>query len=136
MGISDPGLLYSTTFLLTIVIHYRFVMSSTAFEAATFSCAIRGYRVYRNIWQPKESETLQCYHESDNDYGLFAIKACRDAEFHRQIVGDLPLEMSRLTKFLLDHGATVTTTFSGTHCLEIPCVVNAKLTGTKKNKKI
>ena len=111
-------------------------MLSTAFEAATFSCAIRGYRVYRNIWQPKESETLQCYHESDNDYGLFAIKACRDAEFHRQIVGDLPLEMSRLTKFLLDHRATVTTTFSGTHCLEIPCVVNAKLTGTKKNKKI
>ena len=44
--------------------------------------------------------------------------------------------MSRLTKFILDGGATVTTTFSGTHCLGILCVVNLKLIGTKKNKKI
>ena len=28
-------------------------MSSTTFETVTFSCAIRGYQIYRNIWQPK-----------------------------------------------------------------------------------
>ena len=111
-------------------------MSSTAFEAVTFSCPSRGYHVYRNIWQPEENEALQCYHESENVYNFFAVKACRNAAFHQQIVGDLLLEMSRLTKFMLDGGATVTTTFSGTHCLEILCVVNLKLIGTKKNKKI
>ena len=115
-------------------------MSSTTYETVKFSCAIRGYHVYRNVWQP-----LKCDHESDNDYDLFAIKTCRDAEFHPQIVGHLPPEVSRFTKFLLDRGATITATLSSTNYrrlplvqggLEIPCVVNAKLIGTKKNKEI
>ena len=118
-------------------------MSSTTFETVKFSCAIRGYHVYRNVWQPKENETLQCNHESDNDYDLIAIKTCRDAEFHPQIVGHLTIEISQFTKFLLDRGATITA--SSAHYrrsslvqgdLEIPCVVNAKLIGTKKNKGI
>ena len=57
-------------------------MSSTIFQTITFSCAIRGYHVYRNIWQPKENEALQCYHELDNHYELFSIKTCQDAEIH------------------------------------------------------
>ena len=88
---------------------------------------------------------LQCDHESDNDYNLFAIKAFRDSEFHPQIVGHLQLVIYRFTKFLLDRGATITASFSSTHYrrsplvqggLEIPCVVNEKLIGTKKNKEI
>ena len=60
-------------------------------------------------------------------------------------MGHLPLEISWFTKFLLDCGATITASFSSTHYrrsplaqggLEVPCVVNAKLIGTKKNKKI
>ena len=73
------------------------------------------------------------------------MKICRDAEFHPQIVGHLPLEISRFTKCLLDRGATITATLSSTYyqrsppvqgVLEIPCLVNAKLIGTKKNKEI
>ena len=60
-------------------------------------------------------------------------------------MGHLPLEISRFTKFLLDRGATINATLSSTHYrrspqvgvgLEIPCVVNAKLIGTKKYKLI
>ena len=60
-------------------------------------------------------------------------------------MGHLPLEISRFTKFLLDRGATINATLSSTHYrrspqvgvgLEIPCVVNAKLVGTKKYKLI
>ena len=69
-------------------------MSSATYETVKFSCAIRGYHVYRNVWQPKENETLQCDHEADNDYDLFATKTFRDAEFHPQIMGHLPLEIS------------------------------------------
>ena len=97
-------------------------MSSTTYETVKLSCAIRGYHVYKNVWQPKENETLQCDHESDNDYDLFAIKTCRDAEFHSQIVGHLPLEISGFTKFLLDRGATITTTLSITHYRRSPLV--------------
>ena len=87
----------------------------------------------------------KCDHESENDYDLFAIKTCRDVEFYPQIVGHLPLEISWFTKFVLDCGATIAVTLSSTHYqrsplvqggLEIPCVVNAKLIGTEKNKEI
>ena len=55
------------------------------------------------------------------------------------------LETSQFTKFLLDSGAAITTTLSSTHyqrsppvkgVLEIPCVVNGKLIGAKKNTEI
>ena len=112
-------------------------MSSTPYKTVKFSCAIQGYYVNRNVCQSKENESLQCYHEPDNDYDLFAIKTYQGAEFH------LTLEISQFTKFLLDCGARITATFSSTHYrklslvqggLDIPCVVNAKLIGTKKNK--
>ena len=60
-------------------------------------------------------------------------------------MGHLPLEISCFTKFLLDCGAAVTATLIKTHYrsstllqggLEISCVVNANLIGTKKNKEI
>ena len=122
-------------------------MPLTTYETVKFSCLIRGYHVYRNVWQPKENEALHCDHVSDNNYDLFAIKTCRDAELHPQIVGHLPLEIYRFTKFLLDRGAIITATLSSMHYrrsplvqggLEIPCVVNAKLIliGAKKNKEI
>ena len=88
---------------------------------------------------------LKYDYESENDCDLFAIKTCRDAEFNPQILGHLPLEISRFTKFLLDRWATITATLSSTHYrrfplvqegLKIPCIVNAKLIATKKNKEI
>ena len=118
-------------------------VSSATYETVTFSCVIQNYQVYRNISKQKENEMLQCYHKSDNDYDLFATKTSRNAEFLQQIVGHVPLEISCFTKFLLDRGATLTATFSSTHYqrltqvqggLEIPCVVNAKLISTIKNK--
>ena len=121
-------------------------MSLTTYETVTFNCAIPGYQVYRNIWQPKFFSKLQCYHVSDNDYYLlFAIKTYQDAEFYQEVVGHLRLRISRFSKFLLDRGTKVTATHSSTHYqrsplveggLEIPCVVNSKLIGTKKNTEI
>ena len=109
--------------------------------------AVRGFHVYRSIWLPKESQVLSCSHEvDDNMYDLFAIKTCiKDESGKEQIVGHLPLELSRVTKYLLDRGAVVTVTLSSTHYrrsvlvqggLEIPCIVKAKMIATEKNKLI
>ena len=38
-------------------------MLSTTYETVKFSWAIRGHHIYKNAWQPKENETLQCDHE-------------------------------------------------------------------------
>ena len=113
-------------------------------ETVEYSAAIHGFHVYRNTWQLQENQILLCSHETENPYDLFAIKTyVNDAQEGEQIIGHLPLELWRITKFLLDHGAIVNAIISGTHyrCsvlvqggLEIPCTVKAKIIGTEKNK--
>ena len=71
-----------------------------------FSAVVRGFHVYRDIWKPYESECLRCEYELDNLFDMFAIKVC----LNDNIVGHLPREISRPTKFLLDRGAQVTAT--------------------------
>ena len=108
-------------------------------KTSEFSSAVRGYHHYRNTWFPQESEVLDCYHEFENTFDMFAIKTCKS---NGQIVGHLPREISRVTKFLLDRGAVVQATLSTTHYrrsplvqggLEIACKVSVKMPGTIKN---
>lgn len=108
-----------------------------------YSSAVRGYHYYKRYWTPVESQTLDCQHEIDNPYDFFAIKIT-----DRQsgaIVGHLPMENSRATKYLLDRGARVVATLTSTnYCvsplvqggLEIPCLVNIFMPLTLKNKQL
>ena len=70
---------------------------------------------------------------------MFAIKTCKS---YGQIVGYLPREISRVTKFLLDRGAILQAARPTTHYrrsplvqgrLEITCKVSVKIPGTIKN---
>ena len=70
-------------------------------KVSEFFSAIRGYHYYRNTWNPEESEVLQCSHELEDAFDLSAIKACKP---EGQIVGHLPMEIARVTKFLLERG--------------------------------
>ena len=99
--------------------------------------------IFVEMFRNKKKWTLQSDHALDNGHDLFAIKACRDAEFYPQIVSHIPLGISWSTKYLLNCETTITATLSGTYYqrsllvqrgLEIPWVVNAKLISTNKNK--
>lgn len=53
----------------------------------------------------EEIQALSCLHEVHSMYALFAIKAClKDKRGKEQIVRHLPIEISHLTKYLLDRG--------------------------------
>ena len=108
-------------------------------KTSEFSSAVRGYHHYRNTRFPQESEVLDCYHEFENTFDMFAIKTCKS---NGQIVGHLPRQISRVTKFLLDRGAVVQATLSTRHYrrsplvkkgLKIACKVSVKIPGTIKN---
>ena len=103
------------------------------------SSAVRGYHHYRNTWFPQDPEVLDCYYEFENTFDMFAVKTCKS---NGQIVGHLPREILRVTKFLLDRGAVVHATLSTKHSrrsplvqvgLEIAYKVFAKMFGTIKN---
>ena len=97
--------------------------------------------IYRNVWCPYISEKLECYHEFGNAFDIFAIKTCKVSG---EIVGHLPREISRATKYLLDRGAKVSAELVITSNyrrsplvqggLEIECTVVVKMPGTVKNQ--
>ena len=101
-----------------------------------FTCAMRGYHHYQREWLPDVEEILECAHEKNNLFDRYAIKTTRKKT--NQIVGHLPTEISRITKFLIDRGAVVTAKLTSDHYrrspliqggLEIPCLVTAKMNG-------
>lgn len=91
--------------------------ATTTFE---YSAAVRGYHVYRKTWLPKFGEQLDCYFEQNNMFDCFAIMVCEKNE--RKIVGHLPKEVSRITKFILDRGAVVTAEITSHHYRRSPLV--------------
>ena len=117
-----------------------------AVESFNYDCAVRGYHVYKSVWEPKERQVLSSSHEENDTCDIFAIKTCLTDETGKEkIVGHLPLELSRFTKYLLDRGAVVSAQLTSTHYersvmvqggLKIPCLVKVKMIATEKNKRI
>ena len=88
-------------------------------KVSEFFSAVRGYHFYRNPWNPEESEVLQCSHELENAFDFFAIKTCKP---EGEIVGHLPMEIAKVTKFLLARGAVIIATLNTTNYRRSPLV--------------
>ena len=89
-------------------------------------------------WKPKEGEILECLHKENNPYDVFPIKVCKSNNA-QNVVGHLPMEISRITKFIPQRGARVQATVSGKHYrrspliqggLEVPCLVTVTMPGS------
>ena len=109
----------------------------------TVQSAIRGFHVYKAIRQPEEGEKLISEHEENNKYDLFAIKVCRPLD--RKIVDDLPIAISRITRFIIARGVIVEAQLTAAHYrrsplvqggLEIPCSLTFKMPATKKSSEL
>ena len=64
-----------------------------------------GYHYYRKYGEPQVKQKLECVHEKYNPYDVFDMKTGDTSS--GITVGHLPIENSRITKFLLNRGATV-----------------------------
>ena len=64
-----------------------------------FSAVFHGFHFYRRAWVPTKSEKLVCAHDANNPFDDFAIRTMNNSG---QTVGHLPMELSRITKFLID----------------------------------
>ena len=79
----------------------------------------------------------------NNPFDIFAIKVCKIPS--NEIVGHMPMELSRVTKFLIERGANVSLKLTSTNYrrsplvqggLEIPCLVTVTMSGTIINQLI
>ena len=104
----------------------------------TLKAAVRGFHVYKAIWH-----LLASSHEENDTHDSFAIKTCQlDSG---KIVGHLPIELSRISKFILDSGTKIEVKLRETHyrrsplvqgSLEIPCHLVIRMLNTMKSAKL
>ena len=73
----------------------------------SFDTAVRGYHFYRKYWKPYLYQKLDCSHEPGNAFDRFAIKMSIKENGKEKIVGHIPREISRPTKFLITRGAVM-----------------------------
>ena len=87
----------------------------------SFDSAVRVYHFYRKYWMPYLLQRLDCYHEPNNALDQFAIKMVmiEKKKKREKIVGHLPREISRPTKFLLVRGAVIPTEISSVKSIDI-----------------
>ena len=79
---------------------------STSFKQKNGECSSKGFPRLQSELEPKEDELLECSHEKDNPYYSFSIKVFKP-DSPAEIVGHLPMEISQITKFIIDRGAQV-----------------------------
>ena len=64
---------------------------------------------------------LECSCEKDNPYDSFSIKVFKP-DFPAEIIGHLPMEVSRTTKFIIDRGAQDAVKIRGKHYRRSPLI--------------
>ena len=110
-------------------------------KSIVFSAAVSGFHVCKMSWKPEEGEKLECLHEENNPHDVFSIKVCKSINA-KSVVGHLPMEISRLTKFIPQRGARVQATVTGKHyrrnpliqCgIEVPCLVTVTMPASIMN---
>ena len=86
----------------------------------------------------KQKNGEQQEHEKDNPYDSFSIKLFKP-DSPTEIVRQLPMEISRITIFIIDRGAQVTVKIRGRHYrrsplvqggLEVPCEIKITMVGS------
>ncbi len=75
-------------------------MASTTF---TVESTVRGYHVYRAVWDASNEEELSCERESGNPHDLYAVAIARAGV----TVGHVPRKISSVCSLFLRRGGSI-----------------------------
>ena len=71
-----------------------------------FNSAVIDFDVNKRNLKPEQEELIKCSREEDNTYDIFSMKVCKSGT--DEVVGHLPMEKDRITKFIMDRWASAT----------------------------
>jgi len=92
---------------------------------------MRGYHIYKEVWEASLGETMVCAIESENAFDPFAVSVVRDGE----IIGHVPRKISAACSLFLRHHGSITCQVTGRRQfsrdlpqggLEIPCLLTSQ----------
>ena len=81
---------------------------------------MRGFHHYRHHSHPERDQILNCYHKRTNPFDRFTIKFCNARK--EETIGHILMEISRVTKYLMDRGAAVRSELTVVHYRRSPLV--------------
>lgn len=84
----------------------------------SFVAVVRGYHIYKDIWDAEIDEELPCEREVGNRHDSFAVAVKKDAT----IVGHVPRYMSAICSIFIRRGGSIVckVTGSGTYSADLP----------------
>ena len=88
-------------------------------EKSYIYCRCKRITLLSKVLATKKNEKLICLNERRNAFDRFTIKTVSE---NGEIVGHLPKEISRITKYFLDRGASMSCTLSSEHYRRSPLV--------------
>lgn len=100
--------------------------TTLAMEERDMPCCVRGYHVYKDIWEAVIGEELVCDREPNNPRDRYAVAVIK----HGIIIGLLPRKMSKICSLFLRRGGCICCRVTGARRhsadlpqggLEIPC---------------
>ena len=84
-----------------------------------FPCGLRGFHVYKELRNPRLNEKLDTIQVENNPHDRYAVAVSRLTPV---VVGHLPREISRFTRFIILHGATMKVKVSDTKYRRSPLI--------------
>ena len=86
--------------------------------------AVSTFIKIKELWNSKLNEKLETIHEENNPHDRYAVAAIRKtvSRLRPVVVGHLPREISRFTRFIILHGATVKVKVSDTKYRRSPLI--------------
>ena len=83
-----------------------------------FTAAVRDCHYYQRFWKPQRNQKRSCAYKENNPFDLFAMKICKDTN----IVGHLPIEISKASKYVMARGASFTVLLTSTNYRQSPLI--------------
>ena len=103
-------------------------------------CGLHSFHVYKELWNHRLNEKLDTIHEENKPHDCYAVAAIRKpvSRLTPVIVGHLLREISRFTRFIILHGATVKYRRSPLiqGGLEIPVEVEVQMENPSENQQV
>ena len=97
-------------------------------ETFQMESCVRGYHVYKDLWEAVVGERLECQRERDNPSDAYAVAVKKGGA----VVGHLPRKLSRLCALFIRRGGSISCSPTGRRRyssdlpqggLEIPCLL-------------
>ena len=93
----------------TISLPCLHILKQNKMESFEFTSAVRGYHIYKEIWEPNVGDKFVALRELHNQFDKYAIKVLNGEE----TVGHLPREYSRISWYFLARGGSISVEVTG-----------------------